>query len=120
MANVYALVMVLGVLDGDSFKARVEVWPGQHVTTTVRLAGVDAQELRGKCENETRAAKAAQLRLAELLTDGKVTLSHVKPDKYARRVDAMVYIDGRDVGAVLMAEGKARYYDGRARGKWCP
>jgi endonuclease YncB( thermonuclease family) len=112
--------MVMGVLDGDSFKARIEVWPGQYVQTTVRLAGVDAPELRGKCENETRAAKAAQLRLAELLTDGKVTLSHVKPDKYASRVDAMVYIDGRDVGAVLMAEGKARYYDGRARGKWCP
>jgi endonuclease YncB( thermonuclease family) len=33
---------VLRVLDGDTFEARVRLWPGLDVTTKVRLRGVDA------------------------------------------------------------------------------
>lgn len=119
MSNIYTLVLVLGVLDGDSFKARVEVWPGQYTETTVRIAGIDAPEIRGKCVKEREAAKSAQLRLAELLTDGKVRLSEVRPDKYASRVDAVVTVDGKPVADSLLAEGRVRKYTGGSRGSWC-
>lgn len=112
-------MLVIGVLDGDSFKARVEVWPGQYVETTVRVTGIDTPEIRGKCEQEKRAARAAQLRLAEVLVDGKVILSSVKLDKYASRIDATVTVDGRPVAQTMITEGHARAYAGGTRGSWC-
>lgn len=118
--TLYAAVAVLGIVDGDSFRARVEVWPGQHVTTIVRVAGIDAPETSGKCASERQKAQAAKLRLAELLTDGQVMLAEVKLDKYASRIDAVVMVDGRNVGDQLLADGMARAYRGGTRAGWCP
>ena len=45
---------VLRVIDGDTFEARVHVWPGIDITTRVRLRGIDAPELGGaRCAEET-------------------------------------------------------------------
>ena len=38
---------VLRVLDGDTFEARVRVWPGLDITTKIRLRSIDAPELEG-------------------------------------------------------------------------
>src|SRR5688500_17296733 len=35
---------VLRVLDGDTFEARVQLWPGLAITTRVRLRGIDTPE----------------------------------------------------------------------------
>ena len=43
---------ILRVIDGDTFEARVRVWPGLDITTKVRLRGIDAPELRAHCEGE--------------------------------------------------------------------
>jgi endonuclease YncB( thermonuclease family) len=43
---------LLRVLDGDTFEARVHVWPGIDITTKVRLRGIDAPELRARCPDE--------------------------------------------------------------------
>jgi micrococcal nuclease len=118
-ATLYS-VLVLGVVDGDTFNASLTVWPDVQVVTAVRLAGVDTPELRGKCAAETVAAQAARKRLAELLTGKLVTISAVKPDKYRGRVDARVTVDGQDVAQQLLAEGHARPYAGGARLGWCP
>jgi micrococcal nuclease len=48
-----------------------------------------------------------------------VTLTAVAPDKYPKRVDAYVSIDGRDLGDALIAAGLARTYVGGKRGGWC-
>ena len=110
--------LILGVIDGDTFNAKVEVWPYVQVTTAVRLAGVDAPELKGKCAAERIAAQAARKRLAELLA-GNIVLAEVKPDKYAGRVDAVVTVDGKAIGQILVAEGHARAYASGARAGWC-
>jgi len=47
---------VLRVLDGDTFAARVRVWPGLDVETKVRLRGIDAAELHARCAAELRKA----------------------------------------------------------------
>jgi endonuclease YncB( thermonuclease family) len=36
---------VVHVIDGDTFAARVTIWPGVEVKTRVRLRGIDAPEL---------------------------------------------------------------------------
>ena len=46
---------VIRIIDGDTFEARVRVWPGLDVDTKVRLRGVDAAELH-------RAAPASSVR----------------------------------------------------------
>jgi hypothetical protein len=54
------------------------------------------------------------------LVAGKiVTLSAIQPDKYRKRVDAYVSINGRDLGDALIAAGLARPYTGGHRAGWC-
>src|SRR5215470_4926396 len=43
---------VLRVIDGDTFEARVRVWPGIDITTKVRLRNIDTPELRARCPDE--------------------------------------------------------------------
>ncbi len=51
---------VIRVIDGDTFEARVRVWPGMDVTTKVRLRGIDAAELHARCDAERTKALAAR------------------------------------------------------------
>lgn len=113
------LALLLAVTDGDTFRARLEVWPGVEVVTAVRLRGIDTPEIRGKCPAEKAAAQAAKSRLTELLSAGRIELRQVELDKYAGRVDAVAFIDGRPVSDTLVAEGLARPYSGGTRQGWC-
>lgn len=114
------LALVLAVTDGDTFRARVEIWPGIEAVTAVRLRGVDTPEIRGKCQAEKDRAIAARERLRTLLAAGPVQLSQVEPDKFAGRVDAKVTANGQDISQVLISEGLARPYAGGTRQGWCP
>jgi endonuclease YncB( thermonuclease family) len=113
------LALVLLVNDGDTFKARIEVWPGVEVQTAVRVRGIDTPEIKGKCQSEKDAALRARERLRSLLT-GDVSVSNIELDKYAGRVDADVRAGGVNVADVLVAEGLARRYNGGVRQPWCP
>ncbi len=111
---------VLNVLDGDTVEARVHVWMGQEVITRIRLKDIDAPEMNGQCGAERELAASSRNRVASLAGDAEVLLADVRPDKYFGRVVASVTIaDGRDVGAVLLAEGLARPYRGGRRQGWC-
>jgi endonuclease YncB( thermonuclease family) len=48
-----------------------------------------------------------------------VTLLAVQPDKYRKRIDAYVSIDGRDLGDALISAVLARPYSGGHRADWC-
>lgn len=119
LAIAYAAT-VLAVTDGDTLRARVEVWPGVEVVTAVRLIGIDTPELRGKCPAERAAAQAAKARLADLVARGQITIENIQPDKYAGRIDGLVRVDGRSIAEQLVTEGLARPYVGGARQGWCP
>jgi endonuclease YncB( thermonuclease family) len=111
---------VLRIIDGDTFEARVRVWPGLDVDTKVRLRGVDAAELHARCADELAKAQAARGALQTLLADGGVAISRVGVDKYGGRVDATVSTrNTADVSAALLNGGFARSYDGGKRGSWC-
>ena len=83
---------VLRVIDGDTFEARVHLWPGLDITTRVRLRGVDAPELKARCAEERVKAEAARDALRTILDQGEVGISRVTLDKYGgrvrRRIDA--------------------------------
>jgi endonuclease YncB( thermonuclease family) len=82
---------VLRVIDGDTFQARVRVWPRLDVDTKVRLRGIDAAELHARCDDERIKAEAARAALQTILAEGGIAISQVGVDKY----------------------------DGRRRGSWC-
>jgi len=111
---------VLRVIDGDTFEARVRVWPGIDVDTKVRLRGIDAPELHARCSDEHVKAEAARVALEAILAEGGVAVSRIGVDKYGGRVDAAVSTRSTDdVSAALLNGGFARSYDGGKRGTWC-
>jgi endonuclease YncB( thermonuclease family) len=111
---------VVRVIDGDTFEARVRVWPNLDVNTKVRLRNIDAPELHARCADELAKAQAARAALETILAPGEVTISQVGIDKYGGRVDALAAARGTaDVSTALLTGGFARGYDGGRRGSWC-
>jgi endonuclease YncB( thermonuclease family) len=111
---------VLRVIDGDTFEARVRIWPGMDVTTRIRLRGIDAAELHARCDNERVKAIAAREALTRILAEGAVGVSTVAQDKYGGRVDADVSTARTpDVSAAMLQRGYARGYSGGRRESWC-
>jgi endonuclease YncB( thermonuclease family) len=111
---------VLRVIDGDTFEARVRIWPGMDVTTRIRLRGIDAPELRARCGAERDKAVAAREALARILREGDVGVMRVAQDKYGGRVDADVSSAATaDVAAALLGHGLVRRYAGGRRQSWC-
>ena len=68
---------VIRVIDGDTFEARVRVWPGLDVSTKVRLRNIDAPELHARCADELAKAQASRTALETMLAAGGVTVSRV-------------------------------------------
>jgi endonuclease YncB( thermonuclease family) len=113
-------VEVVRTIDGDTFEARVHLWPGLEMTTRVRLRGIDAPELKASCPQELQMAEAAGSALRGLLDEGDVTIYNIGPDKYNGRVVADAATRRTEnVSAALLASGFARRYGGGRRGGWC-
>lgn len=111
---------VVRVSDGDTFEARVRIWPGLEVTTKVRLRGIDAPELKARCEAEQVKAEAAREALRTLLAQGEVTIARVTLDKYGGRVVADASTRSTtDISQALLRAGLVRAYGGGRRESWC-
>jgi endonuclease YncB( thermonuclease family) len=111
---------VLRIADGDTFEARVQVWPGIAITTKVRLRDIDTPELKARCADERLKAEAARARLAAILSEGGVELSRVGLDKFGGRIDAAAATRSTpDVSAALLQAGLGRRYSGGRREGWC-
>lgn len=112
---------VLRLIDGDTFVAEAMVWPGHAVTVSVRIRGIDAPEMRGRCGAERRAARRARAALGRLLGHGPVTVRNIGGDKYYGRVLADVAAEGEpDVGGAMLRLGMARAYRGKTKHPMCP
>lgn len=84
----------------------------------IRVGGIDAPEIDGKCSYERSLAQRAKHRLSELLSSEPFAVARVGRDRYGRTL-ATVYLRTRgDVGSVLVDEGLARVWMGR-RMPWC-
>lgn len=100
------------VIDGDTLIVRGE---------KIRLLGINAPELKGKCREENVRALRARSRLMKLLEAAQVDIDRNGFDRY-RRTLASVSVAGTDLGHVLMREGLARkwvqHYSGQQE-PWC-
>ena len=111
---------VLRVIDGDTFVAEAQIWPGHSIRTSVRIRGIDAPEMRSRCVAEKKAARRSRAVLARLIGDGPVTISAIGGAKYYGRVLADVAdARGRPVAARMLGLGMARPYEGGKREAFC-
>lgn len=95
------------IVDGDTFWSNGE---------KIRIADIDAPEMRGQCSSESQKARRSRDRLAQLLDD-KFEVRRTGTDRYGRTL-AIVLVGGRSVGDHLVREGLARTWSGR-REPWC-
>jgi endonuclease YncB( thermonuclease family) len=95
----------------DTTPTRVFVLDGDTVVINherIRIAGIDAPEVKGKCAEEKRLAAMATHLLARIVNGSQILIDRQpKPDRYGRTL-AAVSADGRDVGEVILREGLAR------------
>lgn len=112
---------ITSIYDADTFRANIADWPavvGERVP--IRVKGIDAPELRGKCPAETAKARQAKQVAVEALRGGQVIeLRAIERDKYFRLL-ADVYIDGENLADLLLAGGWAAPYSGGTKSSWCP
>lgn len=108
------------VYDADTFFVNINSWPpifGERIG--VRVANVDAPEMRGKCKEEKLLARKAKKHTVAFLRNAKrVELTNIERGKYFRIV-ADVYADGRSLSDSLVASGFAVRYTGGKRISWC-
>ena len=111
---------VLRTVDGDTLEVKVSVWLGLQVSTLVRIRGIDAPEMKGRCPREIELAQKAT-ELLRIETTPRVVLRNIEGDKYFGRVDADVTTspDGLDLREAMLRSGLARPYAGETRGDWC-
>lgn len=111
---------VTSIYDADTFTVNIHDWPpliGERIS--VRVKGIDAPELKGKCRSEVLKARQAKEFTVEQLRSGKrIELRNLGRDKYFR-VLADVIIDGKDLAAQLVSRNFARLYDGGTKSSWC-
>jgi endonuclease YncB( thermonuclease family) len=107
---------VLQVIDGDTVDLTC---PGEG-RFRARLIGHDTPESHEpRCAAEAQAAAAATDRLRALVRQADTVEARLGGlDRYNRRLVAL-RLDGRDVGATLVAEGLAVHYSGGPRIDWC-
>ncbi len=87
---------------------------------SVRVAGIDTPEMRGKCAQEKELAREAKKIVSDLLENARtVKLKNVRRGKYFRIV-ADVYAGRKNVADVLVKKGLAVRYDGGTKTyNWC-
>lgn len=119
-ANYFHDVTVDRVIDGDTIVISIPDLPevfGKKIS--VRLAGIDTPEMRGKCPSEKGLANRAKDRVEGIIMKGDIiSLGNVKRDKYFRLL-ADVLVDGENVAATLVGEGLAVTYSGGKKRDWC-
>lgn len=108
------------IYDGDTFSVSINQWPaiiGKNIP--VRLKGVDTPEMKGACYQEIlKAREAKKFTVQRLRSAKKVELKNMSRDKYFR-IDADVFIDGKDLAQELINNRLGVAYSGGIKMDWC-
>ena len=109
---------VLRVIDGDTVVVRAAIWPGQYIDVSVRLANVDAPELRSHCKQVRDRAWRARNVLHSMIAGTTINLHDIRHGKYAGRVVARARtIDGEAISEGLIAAGVVVLYRDRRKAR---
>ena len=105
---------ILRVVDGDTLLVEAQPWPQQTMEVYVRIRGIDAPELKSKCEALRAAGQDARQALEALAAQSsRVQLTRISGDKYFGRIVAdVILLDGHSVADGLLLAGLVRTYDG--------
>lgn len=121
-AHTFRCVEYLKNYDADTITFRI---PGVHPLLgekiSVRVAHIDASEIRGHLPCERDAARTARRLVESLLRSARrIDLTDVARDKYFR-ILADVEIDGRSLKDLLLKNRLAYGYEGGTKEKrsWC-
>lgn len=111
---------VISVYDGDTFRANIKGFQaivGENIS--IRINAVDTAEIRGKCDKEKVLAIQAREFTKNRLNQAKVIrLENIERGKYFR-LAADVFVDGVNLGDLLIETGLAYRYNKRAKKSWC-
>jgi endonuclease YncB( thermonuclease family) len=108
------------VIDGDTLYVRAYIWLEQEIRVMVRVNGVDAPELNGRCPYEKQLARSAKSFVESAVGRQKVLLQNITRGKYGGRVIASVgYARSRDLATELLQNNLARKYSSGQRKLWC-
>lgn len=110
---------VIRVIDGDTVKLAVHVWPGLIQEINLRLDGVNTPEKRSSAKCERAAGRAATDFTVRFMGGESVEVTDVSLGKYAGRVLGKISVDGVDLGTALIEAGHAKPYSGGHREAWC-
>lgn len=112
----------LHVIDGDTLLFRAWWSPLPEKTIAVRIVGIDTAEqgYRAQCDEERNASLKAKQFVQEVMKGAK--LIQVQPtswDRWGGRIVAVVWVDHKSLGDMLLENNLARPYDGGKKSSWC-
>jgi endonuclease YncB( thermonuclease family) len=110
---------VINVYDGDTITivSKLPYDASPLYRFSVRLAGIDCAEIKGKTEHERELAQEAKCALQKLIFNKVVTLKNLKTEKYGR-VLADVYLGDLHVNQWLLDNKYAVQYSGGTKTNW--
>lgn len=114
-------VKVTRIIDGDTFKAEIEIRPGVFEEESVRLRGIDAPERkdRDNCLYARNLYEQSERRLKQLAGD-RVILDNTERGYYGRIIADVYTMEGRNIGEILLNEELVRVYKRpKYRPAWC-
>ena len=110
---------IIKVIDGDTFRVDINELPdiiGKNIR--IRILGIDAPEINGKCAFEKELAIKARDFVQILLANGdSVILKNLDRGNFFRLL-AEVIVDGKNLGELLIAKDLAVRYQGK-KSSWC-
>jgi micrococcal nuclease len=112
--------IVIKVYDGDTITiaSKLPYDASPMYRFSVRLAGIDCAEIKGKTDREKALALQAKNALQTLLLGRAVTLKNVKTEKYGR-ILADIYLDNLYVNEWLLENKYAEpYFGGTKSHNW--
>lgn len=114
-----AKLELVSVYDGDTFRANIDGFPpiiGDNIP--IRIAGIDCPELT---DPRTRinflAVQAKMFTEDKLKSANEVIVHKMRREKYFR-ILGDVFVDGKDLGQMLLNEGLAKPYAGGKKLSW--
>ena len=110
---------IIKVIDGDTFRVDINELPdiiGKNIR--IRILGIDAPEINGKCAFEKELAIKARDFVQILLDNAdSVILKNLDRGNFFRLL-AEVIVDGKNLGELLIAKDLAVRYQGK-KSFWC-
>ena len=111
---------VISIYDGDTLRVNIDSFPdivGKNIR--IRIKGIDAPEIKGKCQREIDLAIMARDYLRNAINQSsQIELRNIERGKYFRIVGEL-YIDGENISNNLIKRKLAYYYNGGKKSSWC-